>query len=312
MSGEEAKARILNNALQEIGMGKYQIVIGLILMPVVNEFNVLGPWLKLTKNIGLLVGLQFACQLCGLLRIYPRFSPISVNGTLHLVEMKKQSRSSTKLQRTTNPTLEDLQMARKLADAAISDGTHMDTSALAAMWRKIFSNNHVCANFHGHPHSDLLGYNSFVTYFLATQGANFGDSSTYITYCNNCGYSYTSNVMYGVLYALSPELFPTKDRGTGNVIMATANRIFGVMLYSSTYHFISHQTLGRLGKLTWVLHVGNTSEHGREVDDSDVFRTFEEFEDPKDVEEEKEEEPNHFGKSAMCTASFEHNLQDRV
>jgi sugar phosphate permease len=31
------------------------------------------------------------------------------------------------------------------------------------------------------------------------------------------------------LYALSPELFPTKDRGTGNAIVATANRIFGVM-----------------------------------------------------------------------------------
>lgn len=46
----------------------------------------------------------------------------------------------------------------------------------------------------------------------------------------NCGYSFTSNVMYGVLYALSPELFPTKDRGTGNAIVASANRIFGIMV----------------------------------------------------------------------------------
>lgn len=45
----------------------------------------------------------------------------------------------------------------------------------------------------------------------------------------NCGYSFTSNIMYGVLYAISPELFPTKDRGTGNAIVATANRIFGIM-----------------------------------------------------------------------------------
>ncbi|KIM70818.1 hypothetical protein SCLCIDRAFT_100661 [Scleroderma citrinum Foug A] len=45
----------------------------------------------------------------------------------------------------------------------------------------------------------------------------------------DCGYSFTNNVMYGVLYALSPELFPTKDRGTGNSLVATANRIFGVM-----------------------------------------------------------------------------------
>jgi len=45
----------------------------------------------------------------------------------------------------------------------------------------------------------------------------------------NCGYNITSNVMYGVLYAYTPEIFPTKDRGTGNGLAATANRIFGVM-----------------------------------------------------------------------------------
>ncbi|KAG1728432.1 hypothetical protein EDB19DRAFT_159486 [Suillus lakei] len=32
--------------------------------------------------------------------------------------------------------------------------------------------------------SHFRWYNSFVTYFLATRGANFGDSSTYTTYCN--------------------------------------------------------------------------------------------------------------------------------
>ncbi|KAG6917195.1 hypothetical protein DXG01_003538 [Tephrocybe rancida] len=45
----------------------------------------------------------------------------------------------------------------------------------------------------------------------------------------NCAYSFTSNVMYGVLYAITPELFPTKDRGTGNAIVAAANRVFGIM-----------------------------------------------------------------------------------
>ena len=35
--------------------------------------------------------------------------------------------------------------------------------------------------------------------------------------------------MYGVLYAVSPEIFPTKDRGTGNALTATSNRVFGVM-----------------------------------------------------------------------------------
>lgn len=34
--------------------------------------------------------------------------------------------------------------------------------------------------------------------------------------------------MYGVLYAVSPELFPTKDRGTGNTLVALSNRIFGI------------------------------------------------------------------------------------
>ena len=45
----------------------------------------------------------------------------------------------------------------------------------------------------------------------------------------NCAYNFMSNVMYAVLYAYTPEVFATKDRGTGNALAATANRIFGVM-----------------------------------------------------------------------------------
>ncbi|KAI0632770.1 MFS general substrate transporter [Trametes polyzona] len=45
----------------------------------------------------------------------------------------------------------------------------------------------------------------------------------------NCGYAFHSNIMYGVLYALSPEVFPAKDRGTGNGLTATATRIFGII-----------------------------------------------------------------------------------
>ena len=45
----------------------------------------------------------------------------------------------------------------------------------------------------------------------------------------NCAYNFMSNVMYAVLYAYTPEVFPTKDRGTGNALAATANRIFGIM-----------------------------------------------------------------------------------
>ncbi|TDL22414.1 MFS general substrate transporter [Rickenella mellea] len=201
-------------------------------------------------------------------------------------------------------TLEDLQAAggSEHGHGEKSDDAGLDTSAKAAAARKLtkFNGDHVRALFATRKLAwstsilitlwALIGlafplYNSFVTYFLATRGADFGDGSTYITYRNqviisvigvpgaliagwavdlpnfgrkgtlavstiltgvflfasttarssnsllgwNCGYSFTSNVMYGVLYALSPELFATKDRGTGNGIVATANRIFGVM-----------------------------------------------------------------------------------
>lgn len=45
----------------------------------------------------------------------------------------------------------------------------------------------------------------------------------------NCAYNFTSNIMYAVLYAYTPEIFPTKDRGTGNALTAMANRVFGIM-----------------------------------------------------------------------------------
>ncbi|KAK0100587.1 hypothetical protein ONS95_007045 [Cadophora gregata] len=45
----------------------------------------------------------------------------------------------------------------------------------------------------------------------------------------NCGFNFASNIMFAVLYGFTPEIFPTKDRGTGNALTATANRIFGIM-----------------------------------------------------------------------------------
>ncbi|KAL2129517.1 hypothetical protein VTI74DRAFT_7645 [Chaetomium olivicolor] len=45
----------------------------------------------------------------------------------------------------------------------------------------------------------------------------------------NCAFSFTSNVMYAVLYSFTPELFPTPQRGTGNALTATCNRVFGIM-----------------------------------------------------------------------------------
>ena len=83
----EAKARVLNKAIQDIGMGRYQwqlfvvigfgwasdnlwpIVTSLILTPVINEFHVTrGPYLTLSQNIGLLVGAVFwgfGCDIFG-------------------------------------------------------------------------------------------------------------------------------------------------------------------------------------------------------------------------------------------------------
>lgn len=49
----------------------------------------------------------------------------------------------------------------------------------------------------------------------------------------NCGFSFFSNVMYAVLYGYTPELFPTPQRGTGNALAATCNRIFGIMSVST-------------------------------------------------------------------------------
>ncbi|KAK2749964.1 hypothetical protein FQN55_002682 [Onygenales sp. PD_40] len=45
----------------------------------------------------------------------------------------------------------------------------------------------------------------------------------------NCAYNFMSNIMYAVLYSYTPEIFPTKARGTGNALTAAANRVFGVM-----------------------------------------------------------------------------------
>jgi hypothetical protein len=41
--------------------------------------------------------------------------------------------------------------------------------------------------------------------------------------------------MYGVLYAVSSELFPAKDRGTGNGLASTTQRLFSVMVSRCCY-----------------------------------------------------------------------------
>lgn len=50
----------------------------------------------------------------------------------------------------------------------------------------------------------------------------------------DCAFNFVSNIMYAVLYSYSPELFPTPQRGTGNALTATCNRVFGIMAVSLT------------------------------------------------------------------------------
>ncbi|KAI0291552.1 MFS general substrate transporter [Russula brevipes] len=45
----------------------------------------------------------------------------------------------------------------------------------------------------------------------------------------NCGYALFSNMMYGVLSAVSPEVFPANHRGTGSGLAATVNHVFGIL-----------------------------------------------------------------------------------
>ncbi|KAI0357552.1 MFS general substrate transporter [Trametes cingulata] len=239
--------------------------------------------------------------------------------------------------RTSSLTLDMLKDVEKRLGkgGAGAEGPAFDTSARAAVLRKLrtFGSGHVKGLFATKKLAysttlliivwALIGlafplYNGFVTYFLATRGAHFGDGSVYITYRNqvilsvigvpgallagwmvelpflgrkgtlaistiitgiflfasttsrtsdallgwNCGFTFTSNVMYGVLYAVSPELFPTKDRGTGNAIVASANRVFGIMapiiaLYADLSTSVPIWVSGALflvsGAISWLL-----------------------------------------------------------
>ncbi|KAF7309596.1 MFS domain-containing protein [Mycena indigotica] len=78
----------------------------------------------------------------------------------------------------------------------------------------------------------------------------------------NCGYVFFSNIMYGVLYAMSPELFPAKDRGTGNALVSTSTRVFGVLapviaLYADVSTavpvYVSGSILICMGMVAWLL-----------------------------------------------------------
>ncbi|KAG6332981.1 hypothetical protein ID866_6109 [Astraeus odoratus] len=195
-----AKAKILNDALQEIGMGKYQWCL----------FFVAG---------------------FGWFSICPSISPISANGALYLVGSRPAYRE-----------LALIGLAFPLYNAFVTYYLETRGAAVGTTSLYITYRNQVILSVIGVPGALMAGYlvelpilgrRGTLSIFTILTGVFILSSTTartsnsYLAW--NCGYSYTSNVMYGVLYALSPELFPTKDRGTGNSIVAAANRIFGVM-----------------------------------------------------------------------------------
>ncbi|KAL4783437.1 major facilitator superfamily domain-containing protein [Aspergillus varians] len=45
----------------------------------------------------------------------------------------------------------------------------------------------------------------------------------------NCAYGFSSSLVYAVLYAYTPEIFESRNRGTGNAIVSAANRLGGIV-----------------------------------------------------------------------------------
>ncbi|BCS23383.1 putative sugar transporter [Aspergillus puulaauensis] len=45
----------------------------------------------------------------------------------------------------------------------------------------------------------------------------------------NCAYGFSSSLVYAVLYAYTPEIFESRNRGTGNAIVSAANRLGGIL-----------------------------------------------------------------------------------
>ncbi|KIK22073.1 hypothetical protein PISMIDRAFT_23818 [Pisolithus microcarpus 441] len=248
-----AKAKILNNAIQEIGMGKYQV------------------YYDLSPRPAPIVDHRFIVVSFFRRRIWLVLEAERLHGSAEgeaAVATSARAAALRKIRTLDMNHVKPLFATRKLA---------YSTCLLMVLWGLIGL--------------AFPLYNAFVTYYLETRGSAVGQTSVYTTYRNmlteqqevilsvigvpgalmagylvelpilgrrgtlaiftaltgvfilasttattsnsylawNCGYSYTSNVMYGVLYALSPEIFPTKNRGTGNAIVATANRIFGLM-----------------------------------------------------------------------------------
>ncbi|KAL4801972.1 major facilitator superfamily domain-containing protein [Aspergillus unguis] len=45
----------------------------------------------------------------------------------------------------------------------------------------------------------------------------------------NCAYGFSSSLVYAVLYAYTPEIFESRNRGTGNALVSASNRLGGIL-----------------------------------------------------------------------------------
>ncbi|OAX33180.1 MFS general substrate transporter [Rhizopogon vinicolor AM-OR11-026] len=82
----------------------------------------------------------------------------------------------------------------------------------------------------------LTLYNNFLPYLLFSRGLTgaFLFATTTARTSNqllgwNCGYLFCNNITFGVMTAMSVEVFPAKDRGTGADLMGMTTRLFGIL-----------------------------------------------------------------------------------
>lgn len=72
----------------------------------------------------------------------------------------------------------------------------------------------------------VLSASIIITGIILFASTTAKTSNQYLGY--NCGFSFITAIMYGVLYAYTPEVFPAKIRGTAVGLAASFNRIFGI------------------------------------------------------------------------------------
>jgi hypothetical protein len=75
----------------------------------------------------------------------------------------------------------------------------------------------------------LLGWNCGYALF-SNVGASEPDPIHDLALADSACHLYFTQMMYSVLSAVSPEVFPANHRGTGNGLAATVNHVFGILV----------------------------------------------------------------------------------